>query len=145
MLWTKPLHGSSCHCSHCYMPITNSGVEDKEGWLCPLAKALCWPGSPRTFLLETNVRLKNFHKAHHPAVQHQALPLVASGSSLSQITAEGDCSHKIKRHLLLERKVMTNLDSRDITFPTKVCLVKAMVFPVVMYGYDSSTIKKAEC
>ena len=56
----------------------------------------------------------------------------------SKVTADGDCSHKIKRHLLLERKVMTNLDSilesRDITLPTKVCLVKAMVFPVVMYG-----------
>ena len=67
----------------------------------------------------------------------------------SKITADGDCSHKMKRHLLLERKVMTNLDSisksRDITFPTKVCLVKAMVFPVVMYGCESWTIKKAEC
>ena len=66
----------------------------------------------------------------------------------SKITADGDCSHKIKRHLLLGRKVMTNLDSilksRDITLPTKVRLVKAMVFPVVMYGYDSWTVKKAE-
>ena len=66
----------------------------------------------------------------------------------SKITADGDCSHEIKRCLLLERKVMTNLDSilksRDITFPTKVCLVKAMVFPVVMYGCESWTIKKAE-
>ena len=66
----------------------------------------------------------------------------------SKITADGDCSHKIKRCLLLERKVMTNLDiilkSRDITLPTKICLVKAMVFPVVMCGYDSWTIKKAE-
>ena len=66
----------------------------------------------------------------------------------SKITADGDCSHEIKRHLLLERKVMTNLDSilksRDITSPTKVCLVKAMVFPVVMYGCESCTIKKAE-
>ena len=66
----------------------------------------------------------------------------------SKITADGDCSHEIKRHLLLERKAMTNLDSllksRDITLPTKVCLVKAMAFPVVMYGYDSWTIKKAE-
>ena len=66
----------------------------------------------------------------------------------SKITADGDCSHEIKRHLLLERKVMTNLDSilesRDITVPTKVCLVKAMVFPVVMYGCESWTIKKAE-
>ena len=66
----------------------------------------------------------------------------------SKITADGDCSHDIKRHLLLGRKVMTNLDSilksRDITFSTKVCLVKAMVFPVVMYGCESWTIKKAE-
>ena len=66
----------------------------------------------------------------------------------SKITAYGDCSHKIKRHLLSERKAMTNLDSilkrRDITFPTKVHLVKAMVFPVVMYGCESWTIRKAE-
>ena len=67
----------------------------------------------------------------------------------SKITADGDCSHKIKRHLLLGRKVITNLDSilkiRDITLPTKVHLVKAMVFPVVMYGWESWSIKKAEC
>ena len=66
----------------------------------------------------------------------------------SKITADGDCSHEIKRHLLLERKVMTNLDSifksRDITLPTEVYLVKAMVFPVVIYGRKSQTIKKAE-
>ena len=66
----------------------------------------------------------------------------------SKIAADGDCSHEIKRHLLLGRKVMTNLDSifksRDITLPTKVCLVKAMVFPVVMYGCESWTVKKAE-
>ena len=66
----------------------------------------------------------------------------------SKITADGDCSHEFKRHLLLGRKVMTNLDSilksRDITLPTKVCLVKALVFPVVMYGYVSWTVKKAE-
>ena len=66
----------------------------------------------------------------------------------SQITAGGDCSHEIKRHLLLGRKVMTNLGSifksRDITLPTKVHLVKAMVFPVVMYGCQSWTVKKAE-
>ena len=66
----------------------------------------------------------------------------------SKITADGDCSNEIKRCLLLGRKVMTNLDSilksRDITLPTKVCLVKAMVFPVVMYGCESRTIKKAE-
>ena len=67
----------------------------------------------------------------------------------SKITADGDCSHKIKRCLLLERKVMTNLDSilrsRDTTLPTKVRLVKAIVFPVVMYGCETWTIKKAEC
>ena len=67
----------------------------------------------------------------------------------SKITADGDCSHEIKRCLLLGIKVMTHLDSilksRDITLPTKVCLVKAMVFPVVMYGCESWTIKKAEC
>ena len=66
----------------------------------------------------------------------------------SKITADGDCSHEIKRHLLLGRKIMTNLDSilksRDITLLTKVCLVKAMVFPVVMYGCECWTIKKAE-
>ena len=66
----------------------------------------------------------------------------------SKITADGDCSHEIKRHLLLGRKAMTNLDSilkcRDITLSTKVCLVKAMVFPVVMYGCENWTIKKAE-
>ena len=67
----------------------------------------------------------------------------------SKITADGDCSHEIKRCLLLGRKVMTNLDrifkSRDITLPTKVRLIKAMVFPVVMYGCESWTVKKAEC
>ena len=67
----------------------------------------------------------------------------------SKITVDGDCTHEIKRHLLLERKVMTNLDSifksRDITLQAKVCLVKAMVFPVVMYGCESWTIKRAGC
>ena len=66
----------------------------------------------------------------------------------SKITADGDCGHEIKRHLLLGRKVMTNLDSilksRDVTLPTKICLVKAMVYPEVMYGCESWTIKKAE-
>ena len=66
----------------------------------------------------------------------------------SKITADGDCRHEIKRRLLLGRKVMTNIDSifksRDITLPTKVCLIKAMVFPVVMYGCESWTVKKAE-
>ena len=67
----------------------------------------------------------------------------------SKITVDSDCSHEIKRRLLLERKAMTNLDSilksRDITLPTKFCLVRAMVFPVIMYGCESWTIKKAEC
>ena len=67
----------------------------------------------------------------------------------SKITADGECSHEIKRCLLLGRKVLTNLDSilksRDITLPTKVCLVNAMVFPVVVYGCESRTVKKAEC
>ena len=67
----------------------------------------------------------------------------------SKITVVGDCTHEIKRLLLVGRKVMTNLDSilksRDITLPTKICLVKAMVFPVVMYGCESWTVKKAEC
>ena len=70
------------------------------------------------------------------------------GRGASKITADGNCSHEIKRHLLLGRKVMTNLDSilksRDIKLSTKGCLVKAMVFPVVMYGYESWTVKKAE-
>ena len=71
------------------------------------------------------------------------------GKGGSKITTDGDCSHEIKRRLLLGRKAMTNVDSilkgRDITLPTKVCLVKAMVFSVVMYGCESWTIKKAEC
>ena len=71
------------------------------------------------------------------------------GGEGSKITEDGYCSHEIKRHLLLGRKAMTNLDSilknRDIVLPTKICLVKAMVFPVVMYGCESWTVKKAEC
>ena len=67
----------------------------------------------------------------------------------SKITADGKCSHEIKRHLLFERKAMNNIDSilksREITLPTKVCLIKAIVFPVVLYGCESWTIKKAEC
>ena len=66
-----------------------------------------------------------------------------------KITADGECNHKIKRHFIFERKAMTNLDSilksRDITLPTKVQLIKAMVFQIIMYGYESWTIKKAEC
>ena len=83
-------------------------------------------------------------------IDGETVETVASFTFLgSKITADSDCSHDIKRHLLLGRKVMTNLDSilksRDITLPTKVCQVKAMVFPVVMYGCESWTIKKAEC
>ena len=77
-------------------------------------------------------------------VDEETMETVADFTFLgSKITADGECSHEIKRHLLLGRKVMTNLD-RDITLPTKVCLIKAMVFPVVMYGCESWTINKAE-
>ena len=83
-------------------------------------------------------------------IDGETVETVADFISLSsKITADSDCSHKIKRRLLLGKKVMTNLDSilksRDVTLPTKVRLVKAMVFPVAMYGYESWTIKKAEC
>ena len=81
-------------------------------------------------------------------IDGEAMEIVTDFFSGSKITADADCSHEIKRRLLLERKVMTNLDSilkrRDITFPTKVHLVKAMVFPVVMYEYKSWTIKKID-
>ena len=81
-----------------------------------------------------------------PLLNYKLLNFIFWGS---KITADGDCSHEIKRCLLLGRKVTTNLNSilksRDITLPTKVCLIKAMVFPVVMYGYESWTIRKAEC
>ena len=87
--------------------------------------------------------------ASGPVTSWETVETVSDILGGSKITANGDCSHEIKRHLLLGRKVMTNLDSilksRDITLPTKVHLVKAMVFPVVvMYGYDSWTVKKAE-
>ena len=83
-------------------------------------------------------------------IDGEAVETVADFTFLgSKITEDGDCSHEIKRYLLLGRKVMTNLDSilksRDITLPTKVRLVKAMVFPVVMYGCESWIVKKAEC
>ena len=81
-------------------------------------------------------------------VDGETVETVSDFIFVSKITADGDCSHEIKRRLLLGRKVMTNLDSifksRDNTLPTKVCLVKAMVFPVVMYGCESWTVKKAE-
>ena len=80
--------------------------------------------------------------------QHKQCQTLFGGGGGSKITADGDCSHEIKRHLLLGRKVMTNLDSifksRDITLLTKFCQVKAMVFPVVTYGCESWTVKKAE-
>ena len=82
-------------------------------------------------------------------IDGETVEIVADYFGGLQIPADGDCSHEIKRHLLLGSKVMTNLDcmlkSRDITLPTKVHLVKAMVFPVVMYGCESWTIKKTEC
>ena len=98
----------------------------------------------------------NIQKDHHIRSHHfMAHRWGNSGNSVrlyfwgSKITADGDCSHEIKRHLLLGRKVMTNLDSifksKDVTLPTKVRLVKAMVFPVVMYGCESWTVKKPEC
>ena len=81
-------------------------------------------------------------------ILHSKINIVKQYFGGSKTTADGDCSHEIKRHLLLGRKVMTNIDSilksKDITLPTKVCLVKTMAFPVVMYGYESWTMKKAE-
>ena len=81
-------------------------------------------------------------------IDGETVETVADYFSGSKITADGDCSHKIKRHLFLGRKVMSNLDSifksRDITLPTKVCIVKAMVFPVIVYGCESWTVKKTE-
>ena len=86
----------------------------------------------------------NSSEIHEETVETMAVLIFGS----SKITADGDCSHEIKRCLLLGRKVMTNLDSilksKDITLPTKVRLIKAMVFPIVMYGCDSWTLKKAE-
>ena len=89
-------------------------------------------------------------QSHHFMANGETMETVADFIFLgSKITADGDCSHEIKRRLFLGRKVMTNLDSilksRDITLPTKVCLVKALIFPVVMCGCESWTIKKAEC
>ena len=90
--------------------------------------------------------LKRFSKTESYGCEETVSDFIFLGS---KITADGDCRHEIKRRLLLGRKVMTNLDSifksRDITLPTKVRLVKAMVFPVVMYGCESWTVKKAEC
>ena len=104
-----------------------------------------------TLLLLNVLNIVNFYKCLRVLEKEMETVETVSDFILggSKITADGDCSHEIKRHLLLRRKVMTNLDSilksRDITLPTKVRLVKAMVFPVVMYGCDSWTVKKAEC
>ena len=93
-------------------------------------------------------RTKHHQEALHASCEEHIFGCLLKYFSGSKITADGDCSHEIKRHLLLGRKVMTNLDSilksRDTTLPTKVHLVKDMVFPVVMYGCESWTIKKAE-
>ena len=103
-----------------------------------------------TLLLLNVLNIVNFYKCLRVLEKEMETVETVSDFILggSKITADGDCSHEIKRHLLLRRKVMTNLDSilksRDITLPTKVRLVKAMVFPVVMYGCDSWTVKKAE-
>ena len=117
----------------------------------------------RSFLMKVKEKWKNWLKTQHSENEdHGIWPLHFMGNRWetvetvsdfiflgSQITVDGDCSHEIKRCLLLDRKVMTNLDSilksRDITLPTKVRLVKAMVFLVVMYGFESWTVKKAEC
>ena len=97
-------------------------------------------------VIQSRTRLKGLSSSSRQHIKKQRHYFANKGPS-SQ--GYGDCSHEIKRCLLLERKVMTNLDSifksRDITLPTKVCLVKAMVFPVVMYGCESWTMKKAEC
>ena len=107
---------------------------EKVGWKLNIQKAKIMASSPITSWQIDEERVET------------VLTLFFGGS---KITADGDCSHEIKRRLLLGRKVMTNLGSilksRDITLPTKVCLVKAMVFPVVMYGCESWTVKKAEC
>ena len=101
---------------------------------------------------KTDGEIKSFsdkQKLRESSTTKPSLGTYISIITLNVITADGDCSHEIKRCLLFGRKVITNLDSilksRDITLPTKFCLVKAMVFPVVMYGYESWTIKKAEC
>ena len=118
----------------------------------------------KTLLMKGKGKVKSWLKAQHSENEDHVIwshhfmenRWGKSGNSVrlfifggSKITADGDCSHEMKRHLLLGRKVMTNLDSifksRDITLPTKVRLVKAMVFPVVMYGCESWTVKKAEC
>ena len=107
----------------------------------------------KSFLIKVKERVKKLASSPITSwqIDGETVETVADFIFLdSKITADGDCSHEIKRHLLLGRKILsTNLDrilkSREITLPTKVCLVKVMVFPVVMYGCESWTIKKAEC
>ena len=116
----------------------------------------------KSLLMKVKEKLKSWLKTQHSETKIMASSPITSwqidGETMetvtdfiflgSQISVFGDCSHEIKRCLLLGRKTMTNLDSllksRDITLPTEVCLIKAMVFPVVMYGYDSWTVKKAQ-
>ena len=125
----------------------------------PRSKGLLisWTPSPSAVILEFRKIKSATVSTVSPSICHEVMGLDGeTGETVSdfifwgfKITADGDSSHEVKRHLLLGRKVMTNLDSilksRDITLPTKVCLVKAMVFPVVMYGCESWTVKKAEC
>ena len=99
-------------------------------------------------LLAVQGTLESFPTPQFKSINFLAFTFLYSTTLTTKITADGDCSHKIKRHLLLGRKAVTNLDSilesRDMTLPTKIHLVKAMVFPVVMCGCESWTIKKAE-
>ena len=118
---------------------------------------ISWLQSPSAVILEPPKIKSDTVSTVSPSISHEVMgpdgETVETVSDFiflgSKITAGGDCSHEIKRHLLLGRKAMTNLDSilksRDITLPTKVRIIKAMVFPVVMYGCESWTIKKAEC
>ena len=115
-------------------------------WLDLISIASAWPPDPR-WVIPVSIRYGSITLWQ---IDGETVETVTDFIFLdSKITADGDCSHEIKRRLLLGRKVMTNLDSilksRDITLPTKVRLVKAMVFPVVMYGCESWTVKKAEC
>ena len=105
---------------------------------------LPWGNEGNVFLSQIPIGSTNVFRVHGETVETVS-DFIFGGS---KITADGDCSHEIKRHLLLERKVMTNLDSilksRDITLRTDVCLVEAMVFPVLMYGCESWTVNKTE-
>ena len=107
------------------------------------------PKNPTANIKLNAEKLKTFQLRSEIRQGCPPLASLASKARMSKITADGDCSHEIKRCLLLGRKVMTNLDSilksRDFTLPTKVCLVKTMVFPLVMCGCESWNIKKAEC